>query len=75
MTAVEPSGRREAAGLTLTVAVMTLLFGAYVAFYVYVPIDSTIRLVAVFGMLVFLLVVLAVLLLFTRWWSGTGRAR
>ena len=74
MTAVRPSGRREAAGLTITVAVMTLVFAAYVAFYVYVPIDSTIRLVAIFGMLVFLLVALALLLVFTEWWSRTGRA-
>lgn len=62
--------RREALGNVLMGTALLSLLGVYVVFYVHVPFDSTVRLVAFMGMFVFLVVFTALLILFDRWWKG-----
>ena len=68
MTGAE--GRSEALGTGIMGGALLSLLAAYVVFYVYVPFDSTVRLVAFMGMFVFLVVFTALLILFDRWWKG-----
>lgn len=68
MTGAAP--RSEAVGNAIMGGALLSLLAAYVVFYVFVPFDSTIRLVAFMGMFVFLVVFTALLILFDRWWKG-----
>lgn len=64
------SPRNETLGNALMGGALLALLSAYAVFYVYVPFDSAVRLVAFMGMFVFLVVFAALLVLFDRWWKG-----
>ncbi|HSG07722.1 MAG TPA: hypothetical protein VLA36_05180 [Longimicrobiales bacterium] len=63
-------GRGETVVAVAVMATLAALLATYVAFYVRVPIDSDIRLVALLGMFVFLIVVVALLILLQGWWTS-----
>lgn len=63
-------GRSEALGNAIMGGTLVAVLAAYIVFYVYIPFDSTIRLVAFMGMFVFLVVLTALLILFDRWWKS-----
>lgn len=67
-TQAETAGDSGAA--TISSFVILGVLAAYIWFYINVPIDSAIRMIAFFGMFVFMIVVIALLLLFDRWWKG-----
>ncbi|NNF14140.1 MAG: hypothetical protein HKN72_13000 [Gemmatimonadetes bacterium] len=64
-----PELRSEALGDAIMGSALLSVLAAYVVFYVFVPFDSTVRLVAFMGMFVFLVVFAALLILFDRWWK------
>ncbi|MDX1495235.1 MAG: hypothetical protein R3253_14305 [Longimicrobiales bacterium] len=66
----DSGARSEALGNALMAGALVSVLAAYILFYVYIPFDSTIRLVAFMGMFVFLVVLTALLILFDRWWKG-----
>lgn len=68
--AASARGRSEALGNALMGGTLLGVLSAYVVFYVYIPFDSTIRLVAFMGMFVFLVVLAALMILFDRWWKA-----
>ena len=62
----ESEGKR-AARLTVSAVVLIGMIAAFIVFYVYIPFDSGIRLVAFSGMFVMMIVVVALLTLFDQW--------
>ena len=62
----ESDGQR-AARLTVSAGVMVGMTAACAVFYIYVPFDSTLRLVAFSGMFIMMIVVVALLTLFDQW--------
>ena len=61
------SDRQRAARLTVSAVVLVGMIVGFAVFYVYVPFDSTLRLVAYSGMFVMMIVVVALLTLFDQW--------
>ena len=61
------SDRQRAARLTVSAGVLVGMIGGFAVFYVYVPFDSALRLVAFSGMFILMIVVVALLTLFDQW--------
>jgi high-affinity Fe2+/Pb2+ permease len=61
------SDRQRAARLTVSAGVLIGMIAGFAVFYVYIPFDSALRLVAFSGMFVMMIVVVALLTLFDQW--------
>ncbi len=66
-TGPRESDRQRAARLTVSAVVLVGMICGFAVFYVYIPFDSALRLVAYSGMFVMMIVVVALLTLFDQW--------